>query len=229
MGLERDTIVRTAVRLLDEVGLDKLTLRRLAAELGVQAPALYWHFRNKQELLDEMAEVLTVREGQALRPLAVGESWEEWLAGWFRDQRRVFNAHRDTARLAAGTHPGQGTLATVELILESLQRAGFTPMEAMGGVGALASFTGGFVLEEQADRERQMNDQSQLDQAFEELTPYPRLRAVLTEMGGPQSDASFEHGLSLIIAGMRARLAEKSGSQGGDGDLAMEGVRPEGG
>jgi len=50
--LERDLVVNTALKLLDEVGLDGLTLRKLAAELGVQAPALYWHFKNKQALLD---------------------------------------------------------------------------------------------------------------------------------------------------------------------------------
>ena len=46
-ALTREKVVRTALRLLDKVGLDGLTLRKLAAELRVQAPALYWHFKNK--------------------------------------------------------------------------------------------------------------------------------------------------------------------------------------
>ena len=53
--LDREHVVRVALRLLDEAGLDGLTLRRLAAELDVKAPALYWHFANKQDLLDHMA------------------------------------------------------------------------------------------------------------------------------------------------------------------------------
>src|SRR5262245_36093000 len=60
MALDRETVVRTALRVLDEVGLEGLTLRRIAAELDVQAPALYWHFKNKQELLDEMATTMLV-------------------------------------------------------------------------------------------------------------------------------------------------------------------------
>ncbi|MBP2707765.1 TetR/AcrR family transcriptional regulator C-terminal domain-containing protein [Microbispora sp. RL4-1S] len=241
MALERDRIVGTALRLLDEVGLDKLTLRRLAAELGVQAPALYWHFRSKQELLDEMTEVISVGQSPPLRPLAEGESWESWLGDWIRGRREVLNSHRDAARLIAGTHPGRATLEAVELILESLQRAGFTGVDAMWGLGTLASFLGGFVHEEQADRERGLSDQSQFDKAMEDLAPYPHLRAVMAETGGPQSDASFEHGLSLIIAGMRARLAsgpadpaDSAGAIGsvgfvgreGDGDLSVEGVQP---
>ncbi|NUR85911.1 MAG: helix-turn-helix transcriptional regulator, partial [Nonomuraea sp.] len=54
MSLDRELIVRTALRLLDEVGLEKLSLRRLAKELGAHPTALYWHFSGKQELLDAM-------------------------------------------------------------------------------------------------------------------------------------------------------------------------------
>ncbi|MEV7805371.1 TetR/AcrR family transcriptional regulator C-terminal domain-containing protein [Microbispora sp. NPDC088329] len=211
MALERDTIVRTAIRLLDEVGLEKLTLRRLATELGVQAPALYWHFRNKQELLDEMAEAISVQE--PLRPLAEGEPWDEWLAEWCRGQRRAFKAHRDTARLTAGTHPGTATLQTVETILESLLRAGFTPTDAIWGLGTLASFLGGFVLEEQADQERGSIDPALFQEALESLAPYPNVRAVMAETGGPQTEASFEHGLALILSGMRARLEAQAGGR----------------
>src|SRR6202453_1715107 len=55
MNLDREAVVRTALRVLDKTGLDGLTVRKIAAELHVQDPALYWHFKNKQELLDEMA------------------------------------------------------------------------------------------------------------------------------------------------------------------------------
>lgn len=57
-GISREQAVRTALDLLDDVGLDGLTLRALAARLDVQAPALYWHFTGKQDLLDEMATQL---------------------------------------------------------------------------------------------------------------------------------------------------------------------------
>ena len=56
--LTRDTVLRAALELLDEVGIDGLSTRKLAERLGVQSPTLYWHFKNKGELLDAMAEAI---------------------------------------------------------------------------------------------------------------------------------------------------------------------------
>ena len=77
-NLDRQTVVRAALRLLDRAGLDGLTVRKLAGELGVQAPALYWHFKNKEELLEEMATTVfldAVRDSGWPRP---DVSWPEW-------------------------------------------------------------------------------------------------------------------------------------------------------
>jgi TetR/AcrR family tetracycline transcriptional repressor len=57
-GLSRELLIETGLRLLDEVGLDGLSVRRLAAELGVRSPALYWHIKTKQELLEGMAAAI---------------------------------------------------------------------------------------------------------------------------------------------------------------------------
>src|SRR4030095_4577763 len=77
-GLTRPTIVHTALELLDEVGLEGLTVRRPAAARGVQSPALYWHFRSKQQLLDQMADAIIQAAGMG--PPHHGESWQDWLA-----------------------------------------------------------------------------------------------------------------------------------------------------
>lgn len=58
MILNRETIARAGLALLDEKGSDGLTMRALAASLGVQAPALYWHVKNRRELIDLMGEVI---------------------------------------------------------------------------------------------------------------------------------------------------------------------------
>ena len=68
MALDRAQVVTAAIELLDEVGLDGLTLRRLAQELGVQAPALYWHFKDKQELLDQMMVTISATEAPVELP-----------------------------------------------------------------------------------------------------------------------------------------------------------------
>jgi TetR/AcrR family tetracycline transcriptional repressor len=112
------------------------------------------------------------------------------------------------------------------MILGSLIRVGFTVEDAMWGVTALASFLGGFVLEEQADRERGTGDWSQFQEGLETLAPYPHLREAMIRIGGPQSQHAFEHGVTLILEGMRARLAASSGRQEVHGDLEVEGDRP---
>jgi TetR/AcrR family tetracycline transcriptional repressor len=67
MPLEHQYIVDTAVDLLNEVGFDQWTTRKLADRLGVQQPALYWHFKNKRALLEAMNETMLAR-GHPYRP-----------------------------------------------------------------------------------------------------------------------------------------------------------------
>ncbi|MGW2223750.1 TetR family transcriptional regulator, partial [Nonomuraea sp. NPDC001684] len=113
MALEKGTIVAAALRLLQETGLDGLTLRRLAGELGVQAPALYWHFTNKQELLDAMAEAMTA--AHMTRPaLTEPAAWREWMRDHAHRDRAMLNSYRDGARLVAGTRPSPVLFEVVE-------------------------------------------------------------------------------------------------------------------
>ena len=152
--LDRERVVRAALALLDEVGLDGLTLRRLAQDLGVKAPALYWHVASKADLLHEMAVTM-------LRDLVDGEAWDEaTLAGspWqdcVRDSatnlRRMLLAHRDGARVFSGTLVTDEALRdAVEVPLGVLTAAGFTPDDAARAWGTVLSFVLGFVVEEQA-------------------------------------------------------------------------------
>ncbi|MEU4328472.1 TetR/AcrR family transcriptional regulator C-terminal domain-containing protein [Nonomuraea dietziae] len=202
MALERDQIVAAAVRLLDQVGLDRLTLRRLASELGVQAPALYWHVKNKQELLDEIADALT-RE-IPLRPLDEQESWRDWLAERMRDHRRMLNAHRDAARLFVAVRPGPAVPPTLKVAVESLGRAGFPPREAVRSLFTLGHYVTGFVLEEQARAAH--NPEADLNEARRWLADQPDLLVALMESGPPDGDEAFEHGLSMILEGISTRI-----------------------
>src|SRR4051794_11975959 len=110
MALDRETVLDTALRLIDEVGLDGLSLRRLAKELGVQAPALYWHFSSKKDLLDHLVAAANERlQAGGDGVPAPGQTWDEWLAEGLRAQRRAMLSHRDGARLAAGNRPTPGS------------------------------------------------------------------------------------------------------------------------
>lgn len=193
-GLTRHTLIETALRLLDEVGLDGLTVRRLAAELGVQSPALYWHIRTKQELLDGMADAIVLAAGMG--PPLQAETWQDWLTRRARAYRGSLLAHRDGARVVA--HAAALSPAAIELFdeeLDALVGRGFTPGLALRTIATVTRYINGFVLQEQV--ERQPNTAVQ---------PGVTLLAAITESGNPLGEDAFEHGLRVLIDGTAAAL-----------------------
>lgn len=200
-GLARGTIVRAALALLDEVGLDRLTVRRLAAELGVKSPALYWHFRSKQELFNEMSLTLLAPDMGGPNE---AETWQEWLTRRAGSYRRMLGGHRDGARLVAGSHPGHAIAQRFEQELHVLTGHGFTPGQGLHAISAMSAYVTGFVLAEQAQLERRAHSGS------EELATlaahFPTVVAAIGEVGAPSSDAAFDHGLRLLIDGMTVAL-----------------------
>lgn len=200
MALDRETVLDTALRLIDEVGLDGLSLRRLAKELGVQAPALYWHFASKKDLLDHLVAATNDRiQRDTTGVPAPGQSWDDWLGEGLRAQRRAMLAHRDGARLAAGNRPTPGSWPRIERTLSVLVEAGFTPVDAARAVIVLGHYVSGFVLDEQGDSEREGDEVPALDPA-----EFPILAA-----GGAavlDRDALFDYGLERMLDGMRAQL-----------------------
>jgi TetR/AcrR family tetracycline transcriptional repressor len=210
--LERDRVVRAALELLDQVGLDGLTLRKLAAELGVQAPALYWHFASKRELLDHMAHVIA--EGASVIDLD-DRPWDEGLADYARSRRRALLAHRDGARVTIGNRPVGGMFPVFEAALAQLVKAGFTPVEGLRSMVAISTFVAGFVVEEQAEQYRNAEEgwtEEQDQAAFRALLAersYPTMVEALRVGGDPNGVDTFEFGLRLLIEGMRAVLASR--------------------
>jgi TetR/AcrR family tetracycline transcriptional repressor len=198
MSLVREEVVLAGLRLLDEVGLENLSLRKLAKELGIQAPTLYWHFKNKQDLLDEMAATAMAEADTGTLPES-GAGWDSWLAWMARRIRRGMLAHRDGALLASASRPADGRWQYVEGILVLLQKAGFTPAAAMRGIGTLTNYVLGTTLEEQQAANR--DDEEGERPAFE---LYPTLREAVRATTDP--DERFEHGLSVILDGMRFQL-----------------------
>ena len=95
MPLKREEVVDGALELLDRIGLDALTMRRLAGELGVRAGAIYWHFKDKQDLEDAMVDEMF----GAVLPLADEGTWQELISELSRRMAAAMLARRDGARL----------------------------------------------------------------------------------------------------------------------------------
>ncbi|GLZ80274.1 putative transcriptional regulator, TetR family [Actinorhabdospora filicis] len=208
MKLDPRLIARTSLGLLNEVGLEGLTMRVVAKELDVRAPALYWHIKGKQELLDEMAEIMFVEAVDGLESPARGETWQDWLLDTARRLRGGMLKYRDGARVFAGTNiTHQSMYRTTELTMRTLRDAGFQPFEAARAFRALHHFVIGFTIEEQA----------RIGITYTEGNPYespltidpvrfPLSAAALDELWTEDTDGAFTHGVQLIIDGMAAQL-----------------------
>ena len=214
-GLTRQMMIETALRLLDEVGLDGLTVRRLATELGVQSPALYWHLRNKQELLDGMADAIVVAAGMG--PPRDGESWQDWLARRARAYRESLLAHRDGARIVANAaRLSPATLRTFDEELTAMVGHGFTPLLALRTITALTHYTNGAVLQEQATRQERTEGREPGDGPQDRIAALAEmldggmestLLVAFREGGGSFGEETFEYGLRALIDGTAAALA----------------------
>jgi AcrR family transcriptional regulator len=148
--LTKESIVREALSLLDEAGMDGLTLRALASRLGVQAPAIYWHVRNKQALLDEMATVIWRRIGDEMAGLPGDLPWREVMAAYAVTVRGELLGHRDGAKAFSGTTlTDPEVVRRQEPVFANLVRQGFTVATAARGLTLIHYFTIGFCVEEQ--------------------------------------------------------------------------------
>ena len=113
--LDKGTVIAAALELLNEVGMDNLTTRKLAERLKVQQPALYWHFQNKRALLDALAEaMLTERHTRSLPE--ENEDWRLFLKENAQSFRTALLYYRDGARIHAGTRPTEPNLVYKKLV-----------------------------------------------------------------------------------------------------------------
>jgi TetR/AcrR family tetracycline transcriptional repressor len=206
--LTQSQVVTEALPLLDAVGLDELTMRRLAERLGVQAASLYRHVRDKEELLILLGDEIS---GEIPLPRSSG-TWREQLTAIAWTVRRGLKAHRDAARLLAMTPPfGPRRLRHIEALLRILRRAGLSPRET-----ARAGYhCNNFVTEFAADEARfaafaaapgssRRKVLAQARGAFKGLPPeeYPTLVACADELTHDDQDALFQFGVDLFLNGL---------------------------
>ncbi|MFC9847291.1 TetR/AcrR family transcriptional regulator C-terminal domain-containing protein [Streptomyces sp. NPDC127595] len=204
--LDKKQVVETALRLLNEVGLDGLTLRAIAKELDVQAPALYWHFKNKQALLDEMATEMYRRmmAGARLPPDA---TWQDRILASQRGLRAALLGYRDGAKVFSGTRfTGIEHAVDMEANLRALVEAGFTLPQAVRAIATAHYFTLGFVTEEQGvwpvpGERREGYD---VEERAARMADFPLAASAGTEVF-QNYEEGFEEGLLLLIAGIGAR------------------------
>lgn len=203
--LDRERVVRAALGLLDDVGLDGLSLRRLAAELGVKAPALYWHFASKADLLDEMAATMVrdLVDGAAWDE-AHSEPWQQCVRESADALRAMLLAYRDGSRVFSGTLVADPRLADVlRLPISVLTAAGFAHDDAERAWQTLLSLVLGFVVEEQAVAGRQALVAESTESAMDTAGAAGGVGGV----GSARVDERFVFGIDVMVAGFETVLA----------------------
>ncbi len=197
--LSRDRIRDTALDIIDRCGLDELSMRKLAAELGVQAASLYRHYPTKDDVLDDVSE-LVVRKVDT-SAFDADADWCTALASWARSFRTALAAHPNLVPyLAVGVGQRAESLRIANSVHGGLVRAGWPPREATL-IGAatrslvlgttIASFSRGFVDDVQVYRDR-----------YPHMAQAHLLRGKADEI----DTAAFELALTSFIDGLRARF-----------------------
>jgi AcrR family transcriptional regulator len=200
MSISKEEIVHNALILLDDDGLDGVTLRKLATKLKIKAPSLYWHFKSKQALLDEMASAIIDGVAQNNPP---EESWQETIRRIANEMRSAFLAHRDGAKVYSGTYPfSDNVFRLSDAIMGKLCSAGIEAKIRYFFFFSVMYFIIGFVIEEQALKEKIQVDPINIP--AELIKKYPLAKEVVAVFGGDDLNERFSFGIELLIHGLTA-------------------------
>lgn len=209
----RDVIVTAALHVVDTEGVDALSMRRVAQELGTGPASLYAHVSGREELvnlvLDRALAEVTCPEPDPAR-------WREQIKEVLRHARRALVSHGDLARLLpeVGIPSGESITVTAEGMLAILACAGMPKQVCAYAVDTLSLYVSGIAAEEAA-RVRHAADghagdliATRLETYFAALPPdrFPMLTGMIAELTRDVGDERFEFGLDLLITGLAAHV-----------------------
>jgi AcrR family transcriptional regulator len=207
--------VEAAITIADREGLDALTMRRVAQQLGAGTMSLYWHVRNKDELIELMRDQVTGEH--TLQPSG---DWRADLARFARDTRAMFLRHPWLASVAFGTPPlGPNSLRQDELTMAAMSSLG-VDLQTQGAIGAVVYFVViGWVLRELAQDQLQQRTGVTIQEWRAQVAPYiqqqlatgryPNLQRAVSGGGDLDNDAAFEFILTFILDAVAARLPKQ--------------------
>ena len=218
-SLSRDRVLATAVALAQREGIEALTMRRLADELGVGAMTLYHYVPNKEQLLDWMIEIVF---GEIELPTTDVE-WKLALRRRALSTREALNRHRWAVGLMESrTTPGPNSLRLHDAVLGCLRQAGFSIEETIRAYSVQDAYIYGFALQERslpfedaegaaAFAEAQYGEYEALEgerQLGRLAAAFPYLAEVVAghvAKVGYDFASSFEYGLDLILDALEQR------------------------
>jgi AcrR family transcriptional regulator len=202
--LSRGLIVRTAVELIERDGINAVSMRRLAAELGTGAMSLYNHVPNKAALLDAVAEHILSDMELTADP---EQDWRTAVRTMARDFREVAHRYPRSVMVMVSRAP-QSTMGMrpVELALATARAAGFHGRAAVQVMRAVVNYVLGCLVYEASLTEARWASEEgpQLDPAALDAEGLVNVRELLPALAEHDTEADFEFGLELLISALDA-------------------------
>jgi AcrR family transcriptional regulator len=206
-------VLRTAVALADERGLEALTMRNLAKQLDVEAMSLYNHVANKGDLLDGMIDLVF----SEIDPPTPGGDWKAELRKRAVSTRAALLRHRwAVGEMEGRTSHGPSNMKVHDAVLGCLRAAGFSIEMTVHGMSVQDAYIYGFALQ-QTDMSSQTAEdfaaeaQRQMVAYADALADYPHLVEVVggyVAKAGYDYDREFLFGLDVILDGLQRLLTD---------------------
>ncbi|MEU4148829.1 TetR/AcrR family transcriptional regulator C-terminal domain-containing protein [Streptomyces sp. NPDC026659] len=192
MNKSQSEVVRTAMEVLDERGLEAVSLRAIAERQGVRMNTVVWHVKSKGRLLELMADAIVAE----VRVDDLPARWDHRAAELLERYRHALLAHRDGAAVVGGTYaPEPATLTLAETLIAALLDGGYRDQEAVWTCWNAIHFTLGLCREEQAI------SSAEPDRLTEALASgaFPALTRTLPHLLRPSFDDRFAYGLRRLL------------------------------
>lgn len=215
-----DKIAQTAILIADAEGLDAVSMRRLAGDLGTKATSLYRYVPSKDALLDLMADAAL---GEAELPQPTG-IWRDDLAAIARAHRTTFHRHPWLLTISVRSEFGANGLATTEATLTALDGLELVPDHQLTIAATLLTFTRGHALREIAERDAEarsglsrdqwMLAQTEVSHTVHRSERFARMRQIMDDATLPHDpvffDTLFDAGLDTLLDGVETRFLHGS-------------------
>jgi AcrR family transcriptional regulator len=206
--LSRERVLHAAVALADREGIEAVSMRRLAQELGIEAMGLYRRVRDKDDIVDGAIDAVMAE----IEVGTAGNDWRTAMRALAMTARRVMQRHVWAPRVITDRkNVGPATLRHIDRALLILERGGFTLEMAHHALHVLGSRILGFTQDPFDDSDRARPETPPADEIARALAAYPNVAKLAVAarhdgaLGGCDDDFEFEFGLDLILDGLERR------------------------
>lgn len=209
--VDKQRIVQAALTLLNKDGMDQLSMRRLAETLGIRAASLYWHIKDKAELMQLLADSIC-----GLIPLPDPSlPWQQQVLSTAENYRKVLLSIRDAEKILLETAPATPKrFQIMESTFRIFKSAGFSPVEVVSASSLINNYVLSFVSDEVRLANAAHTQGKSIEEMYSEFgqtffnlqDKYPNLVLLAEYTTSADMDKHFLFGLQVILDGLNARL-----------------------